>query len=256
MFEKLFGSKSKEKNTEGSEMVKRMMSRFSFPFRVFPEGTSYSDIMDEYDRKFEDGKGKGFIPVLVPVDDILEEYWTSILEEDYNADEVIANASSEAGKTFLDKRYKEYLEDAGGSEEGLIGVFDGPGQDIYQYSAFCKPGTTETVETIMIDVPATEAWQVIARLPFGGWNDCPDAQDMANICKYWFEKWGAIPVTISHDVMEMYVRGMLSDDAALELAKEHFAFTADRVYQCTATSTIDEVVKCLQESSVWYFWWD
>jgi len=262
MFEKLFGKKKEsaapvqEAVYEPSDMAKSMMERFSFPYRVFPEGTPYSAIMDEYDRKFEEGKSAGYIPMLVPVDDVLEEFWTSILEEDYNADEVISNASSEAGKEYLDKRYKEYREDSGESEDTFIGSFDGPGQEIYEYTAICKLRSNETVETIMVDVPVTEAWQAIARLPFGGWNECPGAHDMANICKYWFEKWGAVPVTISHDVMEMHVRGMISDEDALMLAKEHYAFTPDRVDQCTATYTLSEVAKCIQESSVWYFWWD
>ncbi len=237
-------------------MVEEMMKRFSFPYRVFPAGTPYSEIMDEYDSRFEAGKIEGFVPALIPVDDILDEYWNTILEEDYNAEDIIAAASSEAGKEFLDNRYKQYLDGYGISEESFIGSFDGPGQDIYEYTAICRMGTNETVQTIMAEVPATEAWQVVARLPFGGWNECPDIQDMANVCKYWFDKYGAVPVTISHDVMEMHVRGALSDETALELAKEHYAFTPDRVDQCTVSGTLDEVAKCIQESSVWYFWWD
>ena len=58
MFEKLFGKKKEsaapvqEAVYEPSDMAKSMMERFSFPYRVFPEGTPYSAIMDEYDRNF------------------------------------------------------------------------------------------------------------------------------------------------------------------------------------------------------------
>ncbi|MDE6906944.1 MAG: DUF4253 domain-containing protein, partial [Lachnospiraceae bacterium] len=43
---------------------------------------------------------------------------------------------------------------------------------------------------------------------------------------------------------------------SMEVAKEHFAFTPDRVFQCTETGTLAEVAACIAASKIWYFWWD
>ena len=43
---------------------------------------------------------------------------------------------------------------------------------------------------------------------------------------------------------------------ALEVAKEHYAFTPDRVDQGTATGTLSEVAASIAVSKGWFFWWD
>ena len=79
---------------------------------------------------------------------------------------------------------------------------------------------------------------------------------MISVCKYWYEKYGAIPVTISHDTLEFSVPECIKEDEAIELAKEHYAFTPDRVDQCTRSGSLKEVAESLKVSKFWYFWWD
>lgn len=53
--------------------------------------------------------------------------------------------------------------------------------------------------------------------------------------------------------------GNMSETAkkvALEVAKEHYAFTPDRVDQGTATGTLSEVAASIAVSKGWFFWWD
>ena len=91
----------------------------------------------------------------------------------------------------------------------------------------------------------------------GGWNECPAPEEMISVCRYWYKKYGAYPAVITHDTIEFYVEKPVTDEEeAWELAKEHFAFSSDRVYQCTATYTLGEVAECLMNSKVWFFWWD
>ena len=108
----------------------------------------------------------------------------------------------------------------------------------------------------MFEVPTKNPWELVAYVPFGGWNECPEVEQMLAICKYWYQKYGAVPVTISHDVLEMAVPSPVVASDALELAKEHYAFTPDRVDQGTRTETLSEVAECLKVSKIWYFWWD
>lgn len=57
-------------------------------------------------------------------------------------------------------------------------------------------------ETMLFKVSTTNPWELGAYVPFGGWNECPKVKEMMAVCKYWYEKYGAVPVTISHDEME------------------------------------------------------
>ena len=79
---------------------------------------------------------------------------------------------------------------------------------------------------------------------------------MMAICKYWYEKYGAVPVTISHDIMEMHVPAPVEGAEALQVAKEHFAFCSDRVFQGTESGTLTELAACIEASEIWFFWWD
>lgn len=128
--------------------------------------------------------------------------------------------------------------------------------EVDSYTAFQDYRTGGITETILFKVPTTKPWELAAYVPFGGWNECPGVEEMMAICKYWFEKYGAVPVTISHDVMEMRIPELVPEKDSMEVAKEHFAFTPDRVFQCTETGTLAEVAACIAASKIWYFWWD
>lgn len=48
----------------------------------------------------------------------------------------------------------------------------------------------------LAEIPTVNPWEVFAWLPFGGWNDCPDSEDMMAVFQYWYEKYGAVPACI------------------------------------------------------------
>ncbi|MBO4457290.1 MAG: DUF4253 domain-containing protein [Butyrivibrio sp.] len=239
-----------------SEMADKMVKCFDYPYTLFGAGTDCSEIMSAYEEKKRIGKEKGFTPVIVPVDDILLEYWGILEDEKYSVEATIRDAASKDGKTILDARYKGYLEEFGIPEKDLVGEFEDGPDILDEYSSFVDFGSFDIVETIIFEVPTANPWEVVAYLPFGGWNDCPSPEDMVAVCKYWFDKYGAVPVTISHDIMEMSVPECVGEGNALELAKEHYAFSTDRVDQGTRTYTISEVAASLAVSKIWFFWWD
>ena len=90
----------------------------------------------------------------------------------------------------------------------------------------------------------------------GGWNECPAPEEMISICKYWYEKYQAVPAVFTHDVMEFYAPLRLNGVDSVEAAKEHYAFCPDRVDQGTRTYKLSELAAGLEGSQVWYFWWD
>lgn len=109
---------------------------------------------------------------------------------------------------------------------------------------------------ILYEVPTKNPWELVAYIPFGGWNECPTPDEMMAICKYWYEAYGAIPTIITHDVLEMKLPKPVDEKMALEVAKEHYAFTPDRVDQGTVTGTLSEVAASIAVSKGWFFWWD
>ncbi|WP_289301915.1 DUF4253 domain-containing protein [Sporofaciens musculi] len=111
-------------------------------------------------------------------------------------------------------------------------------------------------DTLLLELPVKNPWEIIAYLPMGGWNDCPAPEEMISICKYWYEKYQAVPAAFTSDVLEFYAPAGLNKEDSLEAAKEHYAFCTDRIDQGTRTCKVSELAAGLEESNVWYFWWD
>lgn len=267
LFAKFTNKEKSEENVKSvaenkmSEMARSIINQWGYPYKMFVAGTEYDEIMNSYEESMKRGKTEGFTPVLVPVDDTLEDFFSILKEDGYSLEDVLKkDIDASEGKRFLEQRFDEYCsdmeEDFEMTLEEFIGEYDDEPKCIDRYSSFWDYQTNAVVETILFEVPTRNPWELVAYVPFGGWNECPEVEEMLAVCKYWYQKYGAVPVTISHDVLEMSVPSPIAESDALELAKEHYAFTPDRVDQGTGTGTLSEVAECLKVSKIWYFWWD
>ena len=73
--------------------------------------------------------------------------------------------------------------------------------------------------------------------------------------RYWSELWGAEPVGIAADTVEMLVaRPPTSRDDALALANEQFAYCEGIVTQ--GVGTVEALAATLVDGRTWFFWWD
>ena len=233
-------------------------------YKVFSEECTVEEVNEVYEDELERGKKEGFVPVLVPCDDILGE-WFSFSDNDkeevkkkttMEKRQAIIDAAGDNGEELLQEWYNAALEDYTDGEEEFMGEME-EGGEIDSLSAFVSFSGDNIDETILFEVPVDEPWKVIGWFPIGGWNDCPAPEDMITVCRYWYKKYSAFPAVITHDVIEFYVEKPVdNEDEAWKLAREHYAFSSDRVNQCTATYTLGEVADCLMGSTVWYFWWD
>jgi hypothetical protein len=118
-------------------------------------------------------------------------------------------------------------------------------------------GSLERTTTFLLAfIPTRQPWQVFAYLGYGGWNSYPDAARHVAVMKYWYELYGAEPVVVTGDVIEMTVARPPPDRAACEaLALEQFGYTAgDLVYQ--GYERFGRLATALQDSHYWFFWWD
>lgn len=104
---------------------------------------------------------------------------------------------------------------------------------------------------VELDDPA----ELFARLGYGGWNGCPEANVHVALHRHWRERYGAEVVAVSESVVECQVARPPSDrKAALALAVEQRAYCDDIVEQGVGSTAA--LAATLLDSPVWYFWWD
>lgn len=253
----------------GNKITQKIIQNIKCPYQIFPENATLEEVNNAYEKSLARGKKEGFVPLLVISDEYLTEFLDS-LENASSKESILHNELD--GEEVLNLQKSEYLSDLEKNPEDAEEEFYGNPNDFFKnesseekltcFISFAKfdGETEETIlieETILFEIPVTNPWEVIAWVPFGGWNDCPAAPEMMAICKRWYQQYGAIPAVISHDTMEFIVEQPVQEkQTAWELAKEHYLFCTDRLDQCTKTGKLEELADHIYQSSVWYFWWD
>ena len=114
----------------------------------------------------------------------------------------------------------------------------------------------EQGEMLLLQIPTDDPADIPAYLPFGGWNDCPNAETQLAFTHYWREKYGAIPAALDNaDCLEFLVEHPVADPVeAKKLAVEQFAFCSDLPFQ--VFEDFEQLTEFIHQSRQWYFWWD
>lgn len=263
------------------------------PCKVFQPMKNEEVLMKAYVEAQSRGKREGFVPVLVCCDDIenlLESLiWNSdgkqYNHEEYQFDRTVVRAFREElckkelpdGKAVLEKwkkGLKEYIEEQDWDDEDEYEDDDEYDEDEYEDNdeyddddeydeddyintslcAYHSYTSDKTTTVILAEIPVVHPWEIFAWLPFGGWNECPDAEDMMAISKYWYETYGAVPATVSHDVLEYMLSEPVNKEDTKNLAWDMVAFCSDVISQ--GDIDIKIFADSLTESTVWFFWWD
>lgn len=261
----LKGDKQMSNLNKYKETTLEIIEKIGCEYEVFTSENTASEVEKAYFKAVEEGKKGGFVPVLVVSDDTLAE-WLGILEDEKYAKEKVLS-SKEDGKQFLQNRYKEYtddfMEDNDYDEdekvealEELVGdLEEAEGEEIRHFMGYQSYTGNGIEEVILFRIPVKNPWEVVAWLPMGGWNECPPAEEMMAVAKYWYEQYGAVIATMSHDTLEFYVENQVEDgDKAMELANEMYSFCPDCVDQ--GVGCIAELWAGIRKSNVWFFWWD
>ena len=163
------------------------------------------------------------------------------------------------GNMILNEQIGDRKEEAEDDEfdwnKEIIGKMEG-GEANNRFAGIWDYGTKKTYPMILAKIPVKNPWEIFAYLPFGNWNDCPDTPSLMAAAKHWYEKYGAVPAVMTHDVLEFIVPKPVSSDAAMELALEQYGFCSDIVNQRPEDATVGWLADALRQSTVWYFWWD
>ena len=114
----------------------------------------------------------------------------------------------------------------------------------------------EQGEMLLLQIPTDDPADIPAYLPFGGWNDCPDAETQLAFTHYWREMYGAIPAALDNaDCLEFLVEHPVADPLeAKKVAVEQFAFCSDLPFQ--VFEDFEQLTEFIHQSRQWYFWWD
>ena len=235
------------------EQAEQLKEYLGCPCTHFPPMADDQPIMAAYRQARVHGEKEGFLPMLVAVDELLLE----CLEDSDQVRAELLAAPLESGEEFLQKWLKEIKEELGEDEpdywEQLMGeVSDGEGID--SFLSLRDFNGKKTVPVVLAEIPVKNPWEVFAYLPFGGWNECPANEEHMAVAKYWFEKYGAIPALMTHDVLEYSLPAPVSQERAMEVAWEQFTYCSDIVEQ--GVGTVGRLADGLAKSSYWYFWWD
>lgn len=255
-----FNRKKKPENSGGiSKFAQQLIDMLGCPCRHFPKGSDPAKVMNAYDDAFARREQGGYTPLIIAVDDtlleVVEEFSKTPEELKANREKLLNSPQLDVQKWFAE-RLEEFKNDMGEYWNETVGEVEcTPGDVSKVFSGFVDFGTPRrSEECILALIPTSEPWEVFAWLPFGGWNECPDPEEILWIAKYWYERYGVIPAVMTRDVLEFSARPIKDKNAALGVALEQYAFCSDIVDQ--GVGTIGRLAGGLMQSSVWYFWWD
>jgi hypothetical protein len=116
-------------------------------------------------------------------------------------------------------------------------------------------GTNAPRRVRLAVIPTAVASDAPAHLRFGGFNECPSSALHVAMMRAWNCQYGAVPVAITHDTIEMFVeRPPQRQEDAWELAKVQYEYCSDIVTQ--GTQTLEALAQEIWKSPQWFFWWD
>ena len=211
---------------------------------------SFEEASEKYLAIYKDGKEKGYTPMFLTVDEYLLKTF-EISMKDENTDNMIDifNKNLEKAKNINPiELFNKFLKQQTICKlfiEGDYKFDDSNKNNLKFLTIFNNEGNLKD-NVILVKVPTTKPYEVLAYFGMG-------SEDIA-IVKYWYEKYGAIPASITYDEIEFYVeRPVLTFEEAKKLAVEHYAFCYGLLWGCY--DTLEEAASTIYKNAHWYFWW-
>jgi len=189
---------------------------YNFEFEEI-KTNNFEEASEKYLATYKDGKEKGYIPVFLTVDDyLLKTFKITMTNEN---------------EDFTKNNYE--INDSNKNNLKFLTIFNNEGN------------LKDNV--ILVKVPTTKPYEILAYFGMG-------SEDIATV-KYWYEKYGAIPASITYDEMEFYVeRPPQTLEETKKLAVEHYAFCYGLLWGCY--DTLEEAASTIYKNVQWYFWWN
>ena len=235
--------------------IENFKELYNFEFEEI-KAESFEEIEKKYLTAYKDGKEKGYTPVFLVLDDnLLETFEINMEDEDTDNMMELVKSNLEKAKSinpieFLEKFQGQNTDDLKENIDEYFSEIDYEFDDddksnlelstVFDYDGNFKDNV------ILVKVPTTKPYEILAYFGMG-------SEGIATV-KYWYEKYGAVPVAITYDEIEFYVeRPVLTFEEAKKLAIEQYAFCYGLLWECY--DTLDELASTIYKNVHWYFWW-
>ena len=235
--------------------IENFKELYNFEFEEI-KADSFEEIEKKYLAAYKDGKEKGYTPVFLVLDDnLLETFEINMEDEDTDNMMELVKSNLEKAKSinpieFLEKFQGQNTDDLKENIDEYFSEIDYEFDDddksnlelstVFDYDGNFKDNV------ILVKVPTTKPYEILAYFGMG-------SEDIATV-KYWYEKYGAIPASITYDEMEFYVeRPPQTLEETKKLAVEHYAFCYGLLWGCY--DTLEEAASTIYKNVQWYFWW-
>ena len=211
---------------------------------------SFEEVSKKYLTLYKEGKEKGYIPLFLTVDDyLLKTFKITMANENTDNMMDIFNKNLEKAKNINPiELFNKFLKQQTICKLFIEGdyKFDNSNKNNLKFlTIFNNEGNLKD-NVILVKVPTTKPYEVLAYFGMG-------SEDIA-IVKYWYEKYGAIPASITYDEIEFYVeRPPQTLEETKKLAIEHYAFCYGLLWGCY--DTLEEAASTIYKNVHWYFWW-
>ena len=218
---------------------------------------SFEEASEKYLAIYKDGKEKGYTPMFLTVDEYLLKTF-EISMKDGNTDNMIDifNKNLEKAKNINPiELFNKFIEQNADSIKSNVNedftknnyeINDSNKNNLNFLTIFNNEGNLKD-NVILAKVPTTKPYEILAYFRMG-------SEDIATV-KYWYEKYGAIPASITYDEMEFYVeRPPQTLEETKKLAVEHYAFCYGLLWGCY--DTLEEAASTIYKNVQWYFWWN
>ena len=228
---------------------------YNFEFEKIKTG-SFEEVSKKYLTLYKEGKEKGYIPLFLTVDEYLLKTF-EISMKDENTDNMIDifNKNLEKAKNINPiELFNKFIEQNADSIKSNVNedftknnyeINDSNKNNLKFLTIFNNEGNLKD-NVILVKVPTTKPYEILAYFGMG-------SEDIATV-KYWYEKYGAIPASITYDEMEFYVeRPPQTLEETKKLAVEHYAFCYGLLWGCY--DTLEEAASTIYKNVQWYFWW-
>ena len=228
---------------------------YNFEFEEI-KADSFEEASEKYLATYKDGKEKGYTPVFLTVDEYLLKTF-KISMKDENTDNMIDifNKNLEKAKNINPiELFNKFIEQNADSIKSNVNedftknnyeINDSNKNNLKFLTIFNNEGNLKD-NVILVKVPTTKPYEILAYFGMG-------SEDIATV-KYWYEKYGATPASITYDEMEFYVeRPPQTLEETKKLAVEHYAFCYGLLWGCY--DTLEEAASTIYKNVQWYFWW-
>lgn len=269
-YENWAGQRFDDSTLAPSETAEALMAYLDCECTYFPSMADDDPIMCAYEYAGKNAAHEGFVPMLIAVDETL---WECLMlnsdpahegddDHAFDPDAVAAYRQSQLaaplpdGRMVLEdgmaERRAEAEDDSKDWDTEVVGRMEG-GFNNHRFSGYWNSETDMTHPVILARIPVRHPWEVFAHLPFGNWNDCPDTPQLMAVARYWFEKFGAVPAVMTHDELDFALPKPIGRELAVQTALEQYAFCPDMDQNHESVGALADT---LQQSKIWYFWWD